>query len=68
MTVQQIRVVLKQRGKELTRGGLYKHLKALKVKPAGVARPAIYPDDTAERVCKRLGLTVKLSKSRRARA
>jgi hypothetical protein len=40
---------------------LYSHISALKVKPVGTARqrPQQYPDDTPDRILKRLGLTPK---------
>ena len=42
MTVIEIQRRVAKKGKQLTRAGLYKHIKALKLKPRGVARPAIY--------------------------
>ena len=55
MTVLDIQREVKKRAKPMTRAGLYKHIKALKIKRRGVGRPAIYPDDTAEKIVIRLG-------------
>jgi len=38
-----------------TRAGIYKHIKALKLKPFGKSRPAIYPDNSASLILNRLG-------------
>ena len=58
MTITQI---LERVGehKPLTRGGLYPHLRALKIKPRGISRPAVYPDNAADKVLRRLGFTIK---------
>ncbi len=55
MTVIEIQRRVAKKGKRLTRAGLYKHIKALKLKPTGVARPAIYPDNAADKILIRLG-------------
>ena len=65
MTVMEIRNRVRARGKSLSRQGLYFHLKALKVKSLGVARPANYPEDTAKKIIIRLGLVMKPSHSKR---
>ena len=39
----------------MTRAGLYKHIRALGLKRRGVGRPAIYPDDAAQKIVVRLG-------------
>jgi len=39
----------------MTRSAIYLHIRALKLKPLGVARPAIYPEDAADRILRRLG-------------
>jgi len=57
MTVIDIQRRVAKKGKHLTRAGLYKHIKALKLKPTGVARPALYPEDSADRILIRLGFT-----------
>ncbi len=56
MTIPQIQKVLKKRGKKLSRTGLYKHIRALKIEANGVGRPAIYPDNTADKIAGRIGL------------
>ena len=43
------------RVKRMTRSNLYFHFRELGIKPLGVARPARYPKDSAERVLIRLG-------------
>ncbi len=61
MTVLEIQRRVAKKGKSMTRAGLYKHIKALKrLKPRGVARPAIYPDDSADKILIRLGFTTNL--------
>lgn len=57
MTVLEIQRRVAKKGKSMTRAGLYKHIKALRLKPRGVARPAIYPDDSADKILIRLGFT-----------
>lgn len=54
MTVKEIRSRV-GKYKRLSRAGLYNHIRALKLKPLGVARPAIYPDDAADKIIIRLG-------------
>ena len=53
MVQSQARV--KKHAKPLTKQGLYKHLRKLGIKRLGEARPAIYANDTADRVIARLG-------------
>ena len=39
----------------MSRANLYAHFRALNLKPLGVARPARYPHDAANKVLIRLG-------------
>jgi hypothetical protein len=57
MTIREILAQIEP-FKPITREGLYPHLKALRIRPIGVRQvPQRYPDDTADRVLKRLGFT-----------
>jgi len=64
MTVKEIRSRV-GKFKRLSRAGLYIHIRALKIKPLGVARPAIYPDDTADKIICRLGFVDGAFQARR---
>jgi len=56
MTVEQIIADLRDY-KPITRRTLYKHLRALKIKPIGVRqKPQQYPDDVPKKILKRLGI------------
>jgi hypothetical protein len=56
VTVTQIMVAL-QPYRPMSLPTLYKHIKALKIKPLGVRQsPQIYPADTAQRILARYGL------------
>lgn len=55
MTVLQIQRQVKNKAKPMSRGGLYKHIRALGLKPIGKSRPAIYPDNAADKIIMRLG-------------
>ena len=59
MTILEIQKAVRKKAKPMTRAGLYKHIKALKLKPRGVARPAIYPEDAADRIITRLGFRLR---------
>jgi hypothetical protein len=39
----------------MSRQNIYAHFRALNIKSLGVARPARYPDDAADRILIRLG-------------
>jgi len=57
MTVDQIIADLRYY-KPITRRTLYKHLRALKIKPLGVRqKPQQYPEDAPERILRRLGIS-----------
>jgi hypothetical protein len=58
MTVTQILLAIAPK-KPMTRETLYTHLRALRIKPVSRVRqiPQLYPEDTADRVLKRLGFT-----------
>jgi hypothetical protein len=60
MTVDQIRDAVKAY-KPMSIPTLYKHLHAAGVKPVSKVRqiPQQYPDDTPDRILKRLGVTPK---------
>ena len=65
MTLTEIIVALAPY-KPMTRDTLYKHFRALKIKPIGARqRPQHWPENTPERLLKRLGF--KPCKSRNAR-
>jgi hypothetical protein len=64
MTIVEILGRLKERGKTLTKQGLYNHIKHLKLKPLGVGRPAIYADDAADKIMQRLGVKPSNGKKR----
>lgn len=55
MTVLEIQRQVKKKAKPMTRAGLYKHIRALGLKPLGRSRPAIYPDNAADKIILRLG-------------
>jgi hypothetical protein len=55
MTIKEIQRNVSKNGKKMSRAGIYKHIRALKLKPMGIARPAIYPDNSAEQILIRLG-------------
>ena len=55
MTVLEIQRQVKKRAKPMTRAGLYKHIRALRLKPLGKSRPAIYPNNAADKIIVRLG-------------
>ena len=57
MTITEILVRIAPH-KQMSKETLYKHLHALKIKPLGKVRqsPQQYPDDTPQRVLKRLGI------------
>src|SRR5216117_1225365 len=55
MTIREVLRVLEPI-KPMTTTALYKHLRALKIKPIGARQvPQRYPDDTAKRILIRLG-------------
>ncbi|HTD68079.1 MAG TPA: hypothetical protein VK846_16260 [Candidatus Limnocylindria bacterium] len=60
MTITQILLELAPH-KEMSLRTLYSHVSALKIKPVGQVsqRPQQYPDDTPQRILKRLGKTPK---------
>lgn len=45
------------RFKRLSRTGIHFHLRALRIKRLGHARPVNYADDTADKIIARLGFT-----------
>jgi len=67
MTIVQIQECLRDAGKPLTRAGLYFHFRKLRIKRRGVARPAIYPENAANRVLIRLGFRTKTTTKAKGR-
>lgn len=64
MTVMQIQKRVARDAKPMTKAGLYKHIRALKLKPLGVSRPANYPDNAADKIIVRLGFVPKNGKTK----
>jgi hypothetical protein len=56
MTLVQMERGLAHSGKKLSRQGLHYHLRALKIRPKGIGRPAIYPDTALKKIMDRLGI------------
>jgi hypothetical protein len=54
MTLDEVHRCVNKHTKRISRQALHYHLRALGIKRRGVARPALYPDDTANRVIIRL--------------
>jgi hypothetical protein len=67
MTITQIIARLEPH-KQMTQATLYAHLRRLKIKPLGRVRqcPQRYPDDTAKRILRELGITTKRNSRQRA--
>jgi len=57
MTIEQIISAVSEI-KPMARRTLYKHLRALKIKPIGVRqKPQQYPEDAPEKILRRLGIS-----------
>jgi len=58
MTLLEIQTQV-ARVKKISRRQVQRHMQALKIKPLGVQRPRVYPQDTAARIVLRLGVEGK---------